>query len=259
MKKLLLPLASRLSPLAFLLACLLPLASSLMPSAYGQAVSGPSSATANAIPTYQDNKHILNNPGLTFTNTVGLTVSNNVYVATNLYVTNQLVPLQVGASKLAGTAANGAVTNIVVGTGLSLSAGTLSATGGSGSVTNAVITLTLGGTGGTNVSGGDWSLGSASGTTFKLVLTTNAFFGDGAFSNVPNTNGAQTVTLHIIEDSTGVHTVTFTNGGATPLGWVNGVQYQHTTNANSLDVLTLFNSVRSNGLIFALPANNLHL
>lgn len=222
---------------------------------FGQALSGPTSATPGSIPTYQDNKHLLNNPGLTFTNTIGLTVSNNVYVSSNLFVTNQLVPLQVGTSKLAGTDGSGVLTNIVVGTGLSLSGGTLSATGTTSSPTNTPIVLILGGTGGTNVSGGDWSSGSASGTTFKLILTTNVIMGTSTFSNVPNTNGQQNALLYIYQDGTGGYSVTWTNSGL--FQFVNGIAPTQTTNANAVDVYSMFNSLATNGNMNVVQMNNM--
>lgn len=121
--------------------------------------------------------------------------------------------------------------------------------------TNTVIVLALGGTGGTNVSGGNWASGNAAGTTFKLILTTNAFFGDTTFTNVPVTNGSQYGLLHIIQDATGVRTVTWTNS---IFEFVNGISIAQTTNANSEDVYSLFNSVKTNGNIAVIPMNNLH-
>lgn len=127
---------------------------------------------------------------------------------------------------------------------------------GSSSPTNTPIVLTLGGTGGTNVSGGDWSLGSASGTTFKLVLTTNAFFGATAFSNVPTTNGQQNALLYVYHDSSSTpYTNTWTNS---VFAFVNGTVPVQTTNAGSCDVYSLFNDLVTNGQINVVPANNLH-
>lgn len=124
--------------------------------------------------------------------------------------------------------------------------------GGTSSPTNTPIVLTLTTT---NVSGGDWSLGSASGTTFKLILTTNAFFGDAAFSNVPTTNGQQNAVLYIIQDGTGARTVTWTNN---TFGFPNGVPSVQTTNAGAVDVYSLVNSLSTNGNIWVIQANNLH-
>jgi hypothetical protein len=128
------------------------------------------------------------------------------------------------------------------------------ASGGTSSPTNTPILLTLGGTGGTNVAGMDFSLGSSSGTTFKLILTTNAFFGTSSFSNLPTTNGQQNALLYIIQDATGTHTVTWTNS----FGFVNGVAPVQTTNAGALDCYSLFNSLQTNNLVMVVPANNLH-
>jgi len=193
------------------------------------------------------------NPNVTYTRT-NLNLSGNL---TNNATrsTNGIFPLDVGASKLSRTDSNTKLAAVTVGTGLSFDGTTLSATGGvAGSQTNTPIVLTLGGTGGTNVSGGDWSLGSASGTTFKLILTANAYFGPTSFSNVPNTNGQQNAILYIYQDGTGTRTVTWTNS---VFSFVNGVALVQTTNAGALDTYSLFNDLQTNGQINVVPANNL--
>jgi len=194
------------------------------------------------------------NPNVTYTRT-NLNLSGNL---TNNATrsTNGIFPLDVGASKLSRTDSNTKLAAVTVGTGLSFDGTTLSATGGvAGSQTNTPIVLTLGGTGGTNVSGGDWSLGSASGTTFKLILTTNAFFGATSFSNVPTTNGQQNALLYVYHDSSSTpYTNTWTNS---VFSFVNGIAPVQTTNAGSCDVYSLFNDLQTNGQINVVQMNNL--
>lgn len=80
------------------------------------------------------------------------------------------------------------------------------AKGGSLTITNftryAYATLTLSGT---NVS----AISLTNSSAFKLTLTTNAFF--GVPTDLPGTNFQQTIQIHVIQDSTGGRTVTFTN------------------------------------------------
>lgn len=154
-----------------------------------------------------------------------------------------------GNSKIVRTTAAGVPDAVTIGTGLSFDGTTLSATGTTSSPTNAPIILSL--TGGTNVTGGDWSLGSASGTTFKIIANTNLFFTDTSFSNVPTTNGQQNCLLYII--NTGTNLVQWTNS---VFGFVNGVAPTQTTNGT--DVYSLFNSLSTNGTIFVVPMNALH-
>lgn len=217
------------------------------------------------------NTYTTQNPGKTPTNLPALTTAVNpivhssgdgtVYVdpdftqtGTNANLTGNLTNNGVVISNLfrlvAGAGANKVLTSDGSGNGT-----WQTPSAGSTSPTNTPIVLTLGGTGGTNVSGGDWSSGSASGTTFKLILTANAFFGDTAFSNVPTTNGQQNAVLYIIQDGTGTRTVTWTNS---VFGFVNGVAPIQTTNAGSCDIYSLVNSLQTNGTVLVVPANNLH-
>lgn len=179
---------------------------------------------------------------------------NVTYTRTNLNLTGNMTNNGVIISNLfrliSGAGANKVLTSDGSGNGT-----WQTPSAGSTSPTNTPIVLTIGGTGSTNVSGGDWSSGSASGTTFKLILTTNVLIGDATFSNVPTTNGQQNAVLYIIQDGTGTHTVTWTNS---VFGFVNGVAPVQTTNAGAVDVYSLVNSLSTNGNIWVIPANNLH-
>ena len=110
-----------------------------------------------------------------------------------------------------------------------------------------VVTLGLSGT---NVTGLDWNLG----TSFKLILTTNAWF--GIPSNVPGTNIDQEISIEVIENGTGGWIVGWTNVAFCP---PNGVMPTNTTVANAYDVFTLKNHKTTNGLAVIVPAFNLHL
>lgn len=60
-------------------------------SCLAQTVSGPASATTNAIPTYQDNKHVKDNAGFTYTGGV-LTVPASIVVNGVTVPTNSVAP-----------------------------------------------------------------------------------------------------------------------------------------------------------------------
>lgn len=111
------------------------------------------------------------------------------------------------------------------------------------------VVLTLGGTGGTNVTGFDLNLG----TEFILILSTNAFF--AAPSNLQNTNVWQNVAVHIIQDSTGTHTVKWTNS---VFGWQGGAAPVQTTNAFGYDIYNFTTSALTNSTLMGVQTFNLH-
>ncbi len=102
---------------------------------------------------------------------------------------------------------------------------------------------------GTNVAAPDLSAA----THFKLTLTTNAFF--GAPTGLPGTNLAQTIQVHLIQDSTGGWTVTLTNsawvlsGSGTSTNAVASI----TTNANAVSILTFVSSPFDATKLYGVP------
>lgn len=101
---------------------------------------------------------------------------------------------------------------------------------------------------GTNVTGFDLNLG----TEFILILSTNAFF--AAPSNLQNTNVWQNVAVHIIQDSTGTHTVKWTNS---VFGWQGGAAPVQTTNAFGYDIYNFTTSALTNSTLMGVQTFNL--
>lgn len=194
--------------------------------------------------------------------TINVTTITNVsnFYATNSYVVNGKNNTMIITNTL--QVSGQYVYPLAAGTGITLTTNTLAAgqtnvtiastaSGGSSGSTNyrsAVVELGLSGT---NVTGTiDWA---ATNVAYRLTLTTNAFFGD-INVNVPLTNAFQWLQLHLIQDSTGGRSVTFSNG---IYAGVNGT-FAISTQANAFDSYTLFNSPQTNGNVIAIPVNFLH-
>jgi len=91
---------------------------------------------------------------------------------------------------------------------------------------------------GSNVS----SIDFAAASMFKLTLTNDAFF--VAPSNLPGTNSAQTIQVHVLQDATGTRTLTMTNSAwvMAGSGTATNAVVALNTNANSVTVLTFVTS-----------------
>jgi hypothetical protein len=156
------------------------------------------------------------------------------------------------ATLLTGFTSSNTLSGVGIGSGLSMSGTNLTAQGASGSTNyrSSVIALTMTGT---NVDANqiDWL---KTNVAYRITATGNIFFGDAVCINVPDTNSDQSLKLHIVQDSTGGRSVTFTNS---IFAGVNGT-FAITTNANAWDLLSLVNSVQTNGNIAVLPSNYLH-
>jgi len=91
---------------------------------------------------------------------------------------------------------------------------------------------------GSNVS----SIDFAAASMFKVTLTNDAFF--VAPSNLPGTNSAQTIQVHVLQDATGTRTLTMTNSAwvMAGSGTATNAVVALNTNANSVTVLTFVTS-----------------
>lgn len=223
----------------------------------------------------------------TVINSTTVNVTSNIFnigKGGSLTITNAVTPLQVGASKVVGTAADGSLTNLdgvfttrgsvlyrnatvwtvltpntagyVLtdgGAGADPAWAAAAAGGGSSGSTNyrsSVITLTMTTTN-VDASQIDWL---KTNVCYRLMLTTNAYFSAAVCINVPDTNSFQWLQLNVIQDATGGRTVTFTNSVyAGPNG-----TFAITTNASAWDSLALINSPQTNSNIAVLPSNYLH-
>ena len=95
---------------------------------------------------------------------------------------------------------------------------------------------------GTNLSTMDCSLGSSSEVHFYTVLTNNAYLSTP--SNIPST--VKQIWWHLQQDSTGIRTVTMTNG---TFAFPEGVSIVLTTNASAVDILSMVTDPFTNTVI----------
>jgi len=163
----------------------------------------------------------------------------NVGKGGHLTITNDFTPQQVGASKIVSTAADGSLTNAVIGSGITWDGTTLSASGGGGASTWVpVVTLAFVTTNVTVPLNG--------GTNFIVTLTNAAtgFFTSSGAPASAATNASWTLTT--VQDGFGGRLMNF---DTSVFHFMNGVVPVCTTNANAEDVWTMTTSAKTAGKI----------